>query len=249
MKNIINLYKPAGITPLQAINIFREKNGHYKTKKMSYAGRLDPLAEGVLLVLVGDETKRIGSYLGFDKEYKAEILIGISTDSNDVLGIASKKPEIKEIDIKVLKKKIKELKGSYNQKIPDYSSYKIKGRPMFYYARKGEKVADVKKSVRIKSIKINSIYNITSNKLVKDNLTKIDKVKGDFRQEEIKERWKELLKDNEKFLVVDLTIQCSSGTYIRAIADEIGKDFGGGLLLSLKRTMVGKFDIKDSLLI
>ncbi|MEK6831011.1 MAG: hypothetical protein AABX77_03190 [Nanoarchaeota archaeon] len=289
MKKAINLYKPVGITPLEAINRFREINKNYSGKKMSYAGRLDPMAEGVLLVLLDKETKKIGEYLGFDKEYRAEILIGISSDSNDVLGIAeidkvakTNKKELtgnkinkefnqlswnkqitednknnrlldinnedKEELIKKLKKKIKSLKGIYDQKIPDYSSYKIKGKPMFYYARKGELVNEVKNKVYIKGIKINYVYRINSRKLLKYILNKINKVTGDFRQEIIKDKWKELLeKSDEKFLVVDVTISCSSGTYIRAIADDIGKEFGGGLLLSLKRTRVGKFDVTKSL--
>lgn len=289
MKKAINLYKPVGITPLEAINRFREINKNYSGKKMSYAGRLDPMAEGVLLVLLDKETKKIGEYLGFDKEYRAEILIGISSDSNDVLGIAeidkvakTNKKELtgnkinkefnqlswnkqitednknnrlldinnedKEELIKKLKKKIKSLKGIYDQKIPDYSSYKIKGKPMFYYARKGELVNEVKNKVYIKGIKINYVYRINSRKLLKYILNKINKVTGDFRQEIIKDKWKELLeKSDEKFLVVDVTISCSSGTYIRAIADDIGKEFGGGLLLSLKRTRVGKFDVNKSL--
>jgi len=85
MKKTINLYKPVGMTPLQAVEKLREKNTVYNGKKMSYAGRLDPMAEGVLLILVGDENKKMKQYMGFDKEYKAEILFGFSSDSNDVL--------------------------------------------------------------------------------------------------------------------------------------------------------------------
>ena len=293
------------MTPLQAINKFREINKNYAGKKMSYAGRLDPMAEGVLLILVGEETKKIGQYLGFDKEYRTEILIGLSTDTGDVLGIPKKgklltnNSAIEEEEttnqssenlsfkghglennnekelIRKLKKIIKELKGKYEQKIPNYSSYKIKGKPMFYYARKGEIIEEIKKGVYIKSIKINSIYKLSGRKLLKYVVNKIDKVKGDFRQEEIKEKWMSLLDNNDRgtiskliinnnkdnkihsqkslqnrkdiFLVIDVTINCSSGTYIRAIADDIGKQFGGGLLLSLKRTMVGKFQIEDSM--
>ncbi|MEK6872411.1 MAG: hypothetical protein AABW90_00175 [Nanoarchaeota archaeon] len=305
MKKVINLYKKIGESPLDAINRFREKNIFYKKKKMSYAGRLDPMAEGVLLILVGDETKKINQYLGFDKEYKAGILIGLSTDTGDVLGIAYKgellinnyeideEERIKQASknhkyeesklqdtnneqelIKKLKKRIKELKGRYEQKIPNYSSYRIKGKPMFYYARKGEILEEIKKVVYIKSIKISSIYKISSKKLLKYVVNKIDKVKGDFRQEEIKENWMSLLDNNDRgtiskliinnnkdnkihsqkslqnrkdiFLVIDVTINCSSGTYIRAIADDIGKQFGGGLLLSLKRIRVGKFKTEDS---
>jgi len=203
------------------------------------------MAEGVLVILVGEENKKMKQYIGFDKEYKAGILFGFSSDSNDVLGIAGK-GNLGEVDIKELKKLIKNLRGSYEQKIPAYSSYRIKGKPMFYYARKGEQVEDIRKKVFIKNVKVNSIYEIGSNRLLKYILNKIDKVDGDFRQEEIKKRWKELLIDDSKFVVADILIVCSSGTYIRAIADDLGEDYGGGLLLSLKRTKVGKFDIRDS---
>jgi len=247
MKKIINLYKPVGMTPLQAIEKFKAKNPGYVGKKMSYAGRLDPMAEGVLLVLVDDENKRMREYMGFDKEYRAEILFGFSSDSNDVLGIAEKGIEGIEINVKDLKKKIKNLRGSYDQKIPKYSSYKIKGKPMFYYARKGIKTDEIRKKVFVKAVKINSVYEIGNNKLLKYILRKVDKVEGDFRQGEIKGKWGELLEEDGRFIVVDLTISSSSGTYIRAIADDLGGEFGGGLLLSLKRLKVGKVDIGKSL--
>jgi len=246
MKKIINLYKSVGMTPLRAIEKFKEKNPIYEGKKMSYAGRLDPMAEGVLVILVGEENKKMKQYMGFDKEYKAEILFGFSSDSNDVLGIAEK-GNSGEIDIKDLKKKIKSLRGSYEQKIPAYSSYKIKGKPMFYYARKGEKVEEIKKKVLIKNVKINSVYEISSNRLLKYILNKVEKVDGDFRQFEVKKKWRELLNDDGKFVVIDILISCSTGTYIRAVADDVGEEFGGGLLLSLKRTKVGKFEIRNSL--
>ena len=104
----------------------------------------------------------------------------------------------------------------------------------------------------IKNIRINNIYFINNKKLLKNILRKIDLVKGDFRQNEIKQRWEELFDSenkNKKFLVVDLTINCSSGTYIRAIADDLGSNYGGGLLMSLKRTKVGRFEVKDSLMV
>lgn len=250
MKCLLNLYKSLGQTPLESIERFRELNKKYDKEKMSYAGRLDPMAEGVLLVLVGDKTKKIGDYLKLDKEYEAEILFGIKSDSCDVLGIAEM-GENEEINEKALKKKLKMMKGKYEQKIPKYSSYKIKGKPMFYYARSGKKIEDVKKVVKIKGIKIKNIYKISSEKLLKEVLRKIDLVKGDFRQEEIKKRWRKLFNfsnpPNPKFTVAKVIISCSSGTYIRAIADDVGSFYGGGLLLSLKRTRVGEFDVKDSL--
>lgn len=247
MKKVINLYKRIGETPLEAIKKFREKYSHYKTKKMGYAGRLDPMAEGVLIVLVEDENKRIGEYMRFDKEYNAEILFGFSTDSHDVLGIPEKCEDL-NIDIKELKKKMKNFRGTYEQKIPKFSSYKIEGKPMFYYARKGINLEDVRKNVFIKNIKINSFYKISSKKLSKYISMKINKLNGDFRQKEILDRWSTLLEGNNFYYVLNVDIECSSGTYIRAIADDLGRKVNsGGLLLSLKRTRVGKFMIRDSL--
>ncbi len=268
MKKTINLYKPVGLTPLQAVNKFKEMDTHYKGKKMSYAGRLDPMAEGVLVLLVGDENKKMKQYMGFDKEYRAEILFGLSSDSHDVLGLVEKGfRESVEIDIQELKKKIKKLKGKYEQKIPGFSSYRFKGKALFSYARSGrlDEVDIPNKVVNIKKIVIKDVYKISSKRLLKYVINKVDKVKGDFRQEEIKKRWSLLLdgeggkdrgggrdgedgKDcDEKFYVMDVVIECSSGTYIRAIADDVGGDFGGGLLLSLKRLRVGKFGVRDSL--
>lgn len=274
MKKTIIIYKPVGLTPLQAIQRFKEKHPEYKKAKIGYAGRLDPLAEGVLLVLVGEENKKIREYLKFDKEYKAEILFGISSDSHDVLGVPERNRNISNLEsedggsevveskpcsvtdtnknnkqelVKQLKKKLKNLKGKYEQKIPAFSSYKIKGKPMFYYSLHNQKTEEIKKIIEIKNIQINSIYEVRSGKLLRDVLRKISLVNGNFRQDEIKKKWIEILKNSEdKFLVIDVTINCSSGTYIRAIANDIGKEFGGGLLLSLKRTKVGKFDEKGS---
>jgi len=250
MKKIINVYKKIGETPLEALNKFKSKNPDYKNIKMGYAGRLDPMAEGVLIALVGEENKKIKKYMNLDKEYNAEILIGFSSDTNDVLGIAEKGKNLdKEELIKLIKKTIKEFKGKYNQKIPKYSSYKIKGKPMFHYALKNIDIKEIRKEVIIKKLKINSIESISSKKLLNYILNKIKKVKGNFRQEKIAKKWEKLLKNKqEKFLVLNLIISCSSGTYIRAIADELGDKINNkALLLSLKRTKVGKFNINNSL--
>ncbi len=247
MRNIINLYKPVSITPLQAIEKFKEQNPFYKSKKMSYPGRLDPMAQGVLLFLVGDENKKMIQYMKLGKEYRAQVLFGFSSDSYDILGIPEKKD--KEIDIKLLKKQIKQLKGPYNQEIPPYSSLRIKRKPLFYYARNNQ-LSDIelpKKMIKINGIEINSIHTITTNRLLKQIRQKIKSLKGDFRQEDILKKWEELLnEESKKFIVADITIACSSGTYIRTIANDLGKSFGGALLLNLIRTKVGKFSVKNS---
>jgi tRNA pseudouridine55 synthase len=267
MKNIINLYKPVGMTPLQALGRFKLQNARYRKEKISYPGRLDPMAQGVLLLLVGDENKKMVQYMGLDKEYVAKILLGFSSDSYDILGVAErgvdgrmvgeKGGDVKEnilwmeINERLIKKTLQGFKGQYNQKLPAYSSYKIKGKSLFYYAREGklDEVKIPRKDVRINKIRIEGIYKIGSGKLLREIREKIGKVDGDFRQDEILKKWDELLRgSDEKYLVVEVTIGCSSGTYIRAIANEVGEKLGsGGLLLDLVRTRVGEFDLKNSM--
>ncbi|MEX2029185.1 MAG: hypothetical protein WD963_01745, partial [Candidatus Paceibacterota bacterium] len=86
MKNILLLNKKEGETPLQALDNFRRKNIRYKDAKMTYAGRLDPMARGLLLVLSGEEVKKKEKYLALPKEYEFDILFGFSTDTYDILG-------------------------------------------------------------------------------------------------------------------------------------------------------------------
>src|SRR3989344_2297636 len=84
---IFELYKKEGQTPLEAMEEFRKENLEYKDQKMTYAGRLDPMAEGVLLILTGDDCKEKQKYLGLNKEYEFEILWGFQTDTYDILGL------------------------------------------------------------------------------------------------------------------------------------------------------------------
>ncbi|MDE1988462.1 MAG: hypothetical protein KGJ58_03695 [Patescibacteria group bacterium] len=91
MKQVLNIYKKAGETPLETISRFRADNQEYQKEKITYAGRLDPLAEGVLILLVGDAVYEKEKYLKTDKEYEAEILFGFETDTYDILGLPKKK--------------------------------------------------------------------------------------------------------------------------------------------------------------
>ena len=93
IKKVLKLNKKPGETPLECLNRFKVDNPEYEGEKMTYAGRLDPLASGVLLVLVGEECKKKEKYLGLDKEYELTILFGFSTDSHDVLGLIEDKKE------------------------------------------------------------------------------------------------------------------------------------------------------------
>ncbi len=162
---------------------------------MTYAGRLDPMASGVLLVLAGDEAKKKEKYLKLDKEYKFQVLFGFATDTYDILGKVRARKFMYRKDGKELKKEIKEnlkhFTGLFMQEYPMYSSRTVNGRPLFSYARGGEAVESPAQKVSVKSLALGSMKKIASRALLRIISNRVKKVKGDFRQDEILKVWAE----------------------------------------------------------
>ena len=272
MRKIILLNKKEGETPLEALEYFRIKNKVYKNTKMTYAGRLDPMASGLLLILTGEETKNKEKYLKLDKEYKFEVLFGFATDTYDVLGIPKVNNFFRSSDPRVpiparpfknhsslkfkysrqdlelgIKKNLKFFTGKFIQKYPIFSSKTVQGKPLFTYARSGEDVEIPERVVDVKSIKFIKIRKINNKKLLENIKRRIKKVGGDFRQEEILKIWRKQLKKENFFYVASFKIKCSSGTYVRGIADSLGKKMKiPSLAFSIKRTKIGKYMIPRS---
>ena len=123
------LHKRLGETPNQCVMRFKAENIEYQAIPMTYAGRLDPLAEGLLLVLSGDEIREKEKYLDLKKTYIFEMLWGFSTDTLDVLGMVTNK----EISIPTtieIKKGLEESIKKFEQQYPAYSSKTINGIPL-----------------------------------------------------------------------------------------------------------------------
>lgn len=246
MKKFVVLNKKEGETPLECLENFRAKNPEYKKEKMTYAGRLDPMASGLLLVLIGEECKKKEKYLKLDKEYEFKILFGFSTDTYDILGKIIHSNILTNIRLtgleKSIKKEIKKFKGDIVQKYPVYSSKTIKGKPLFSFARSGEEVEIPVREVYVRDLKFLKLRKIQNKKLLDIINKRIKKVKGDFRQKEILKLWQKNLKNKNTYLIVDFKIKCSSGTYVRAIADSLGKGLKiPTLAFSIKRTKIGKW--------
>ena len=259
MKKTLNLYKNIGETPLQCLERFREDNPEYKDISLSYAGRLDPMAEGVLLVLVGEENKEREKYLSLDKEYVAEILFGFKTDTYDILGLnhltqTDDRPNIlfeQNVLRKRLREALKAFQGKRLQAYPPYSSKPVLGQPLFSWARSNtlDKIQIPSREIEIHSIVLQNYRMISREELEGLIHKRISLVKGDFRQKEILKMWDTTLDEiqGEKFPVAKIFVQCSSGTYVRSLAHSLGEILKtGALALSIKRTKVGKWNIKDS---
>ena len=262
MKKVIILNKKEGETPLQSLESFRIRNKEYKDIPMTYAGRLDPMASGVLVILTGEECKNKEKYLKLDKEYEFEVLFGFSTDTYDILGKVTPcvRQDLTQLTQKELEKSIKNnlkyFKGKFTQGYPVYSSKTVAGKQLFEYARAGEDVEIPNREVSVKSLKFLKIKKITSKKLLESIEKRIGKVKGparnaksiafaggDFRQKEILKIWQKNLKNKkDNFYVASFHIKCGSGTYVRSISNDLGEKVGiGALALTIVRTKVGKW--------
>jgi tRNA pseudouridine55 synthase len=208
------------------------------------------MAEGLLLVLVGSENNEREKYIGLDKTYQVEILFGISTDTLDTLGIVQE--VVSEVDVKEenIINAIEKFKGEIEQKYPDFSSKTVNGKPLFLYAREGLDVPKVEHSVFVSSIKFVKYFTVSSDKLFNKIKKSVLSVVGDFRQEEIVREFEEKLSGQKIiFSVLSLEMRVSSGFYVRQFAEDLGKELGlPAVTLSIKRSSVGDFDIKDCVL-
>ncbi len=248
MQEILVLYKEIGETPLACMERFRAENGEYYNVPMTYAGRLDPMAEGLLLVLAGRSVYDKEKYLHLQKVYECEILLGVETDTYDMLGLPSVGADVK-LEEKFVKEKLAAFVGKYMQKYPPYSSKTLGGIQLHTLAKSGmvtEKDLPMHE-VEISQIDFGKIEKISKKELQEKIFTKIAKVEGDFRQTEILKEWENFFVNaGSAFQVVSCTIFCSGGTYIRVLARELGAALGtSAALLSLKRIRVGEYSLAD----
>lgn len=203
MDGIILVNKPKGPSSFRIVSRVRKL---IDGEKVGHGGTLDPLATGVLVVLIGKATKKSGSLLTSDKEYTARIRLGVTTDTFDAEGTVVREEEVPEYPVEKVLAILSSFEGDIVQTPPVHSALKYRGRKLYELARKGVKLKPEPRQVKI--------YRI------------------------------ELLNYNTPWLTI--RIECSKGTYIRALAKDIGEILGcGAYLADLVRTKVGKFALDD----
>ena len=157
MDGIIVVNKPSGCTSHDIVSKIRKK---LNIKKVGHTGTLDPLATGVLPILLGNGTKLSKYLINHDKEYIATIKLGVKTDTADIEGTVIEEKKVPLFTEKQIMNALESLKGKQKQIPPMYSAIKINGKKLYEYARSGE-------SVEVKPRDI-EIYNIVLIKY-KDN--------------------------------------------------------------------------------
>jgi len=134
---IYNIYKQRGETPLECIQRFARAKAELKGQKMTYLGRLDPLAEGVLLMASGEDVKRKEEFLGLDKEYDFISLFGFATDTYDILGKIMRVEKFGELLENDVRRVAMIYEGEREQKYPEYSSKMISKKKTSPLASRG----------------------------------------------------------------------------------------------------------------
>lgn len=219
--------KKLGESSLDAVRRFKKEN-NLESEKVAYAGRLDPMAEGQLLLMIGQACKRRDLYQLHDKVYEFEMILGFNSDSYDLLGL----PEFNEVLMNSVEQVVRilpNLQGKLKQPYPPYSSFHVNGKPLFAWAREG-KLSDIEipsKEVEVKELALIDHRTISGSELLEDIINRLQLVKGNFRQDQIIQRWQAVFESNKleshKFTIYKLKAHVSSGTYIRSLVNEIGK--------------------------
>ena len=203
--------------------------------KISYIGRLDPLASGIIIYLVGDELKNRDKYMNMDKTYKFNLIIGMSTDTGDCLGMIRKIQSVNTINMSRLSEIFSQFLGEYEQMYPIYSAYQIHKngvkKPLWYFAKNGIELdeSDIPKHIikiynleqdakPIFSIR-NMNYFMEQVGLIPDGL--------ELRKEDIMSQYNEYTETSKIRLIgIPMIARVSSGTYIRQLCVDIGDKLG-----------------------
>jgi len=232
--------KAVGETPLAAMESWRlMQNPEYFDVPLTYAGRLDPMASGKLLVLIGEECKKKDQYLALDKTYEFSVLFGIGSDTHDVLGrlesVVFTAPEnLQEQLTQICSNLTSEVELPY----PHFSSRTVQGKPLHLWTLEGrlDEIDIPTKKSTIYSLTLDSIetksrtdvYDIARAKIdTIPEVTEESKNLGkNFRRTDVRADWDKIKTDNslpELYTVAHFTCTASSGTYMRTLAKLIGE--------------------------
>lgn len=257
MKKYVVLEKEIGQTPLMALEKWKKENPEYEKVPASYAGRLDPMASGKLLLLLGEECKKQKEYTKLDKEYEIEVLLDVGSDTGDVLGLVEYAQKKTPVDnFSRLDEILTGEEGSHVRPYPRYSSKTVQGKPLFLHALEGALGAiDIptheEHIYRITSLGLTSLSNHTLSERITALLARVPRsnepskrLGADFRIDAVRASWDRLFSEagERHFTILSFRVACGSGTYMRSLAGRIGEGCGThAIALSIRRTSLGRY--------
>ncbi len=245
---VLTTWKRAGETPLQAMEALRVRDPALAGVPMVYAGRLDPMAEGVLLVLAGDDRHALPEHLRHDKGYAATFLFGVESDTGDGLGRLGfwdgGLPPPVTPPARCAADAVAGLVGSHVLPMPVWSSHRVRGRPLWWWASEGrlDEVEVPTRAMVVTHVSDVSVAHPSPVEIAQEVCGRIARVGGAFRQDEARADWERLAREGRPLLAVRAHLDVASGVYVRALARMLGERLGcGALLLALTRTRVGAY--------
>ena len=148
---VIPVWKPVDWTSFDVVKKLRSQ---IKPAKVGHAGTLDPFAEGVLMLCTGKYTKQVESFMDKEKEYLAEIQLGVETDTLDPTGKVVEMANVPKLTEDKINLVLKEFIGEIKQEPPMFSALKVNGQPLYKLARKGIKISRENRTVNIYDIQL-----------------------------------------------------------------------------------------------
>lgn len=223
---VLNIYKPRGFTSNDVVQIVKKKYGF---KRVGHAGTLDPLAEGVLIVLTDEDTKRQLEFMNMEKEYLVKMGFGYVSDSYDLGTLLREKS--KDLADKLCRKDLESVLGNFvgliDQKVPAYSAVKVSGSRLYKLVRSGA---------------VNE-HNLPMRKVLINDIRILSFLNNDHIIYSYGGNNLELICTTAKLIV-----SCGKGTYIRSLVRDIGDCLGcGAVVLELVRTKVGGYTLEGSI--
>jgi tRNA pseudouridine55 synthase len=216
---LIVIDKPGGMTSHDVVSRVRRLA---RTRRVGHGGTLDPMATGVLVIGVGRATRLLTYVIGADKRYRATIRLGESTITDDAEGEVVARTSAAAIADADIRAGLAVQTGIISQVPSAVSAIKINGQRAYARVRAGESVDLAARTVTISAIDVLDVRRSRSVDAAGDG-------------------------DGSDVVDVDVDVACSTGTYVRAIARDLGASLGvGGHLTALRRTAVGAFALAES---
>lgn len=229
LTGFLNINKPCNMTSYDVIRILKKFTG--KTK-IGHGGILDRPAVGVLPVGLGNSTKLFEYFHLFSKTYVGTIIFGLSTVTDDATGALLETGDPCNLSFDQIQHLALSWLGEQSQYPPMYSSIKMQGKELYKYALSDESVNLKPRQVVFYNIQVDNLHSYSS---TEDNwINSLDNIPV------------EVAKKLPECRFLDFTATCSSGTYMRSLARDLGDKLGSkGSLLYLNRTRVGAFRIES----
>ena len=203
---------------ITSFDVIRRLRGELGIRKMGHAGTLDPLATGLMIIGVNEGTKKLAEYLKLPKEYVAEVLVGERRSTGDMEGEILEEKEVTNLDEAQVRYVLRKMQGTLTLPVSAYSAIKKDGVPMYKRARKKAAQGEL---VPESELPLRTMQ-ITETELI-------------------------TIEHLPTRAVLTIRFGVGTGTYIRSLAEELGKRLGyPATLQNLRRTKIGEFDIKDA---